>query len=166
MQRASELVPRKDYPKEAQQVLYQFYVAGRDALGLTFKRHRTHKAFTLANEHGVFAAWKAACADNANAGNPFLPSFLKAFLEVVGVLLLALFGLKRWRVVATAALLLLAQTASERDSASSHDWNNDPEWDEEGAQRVRGLLNQIQPGLGDDVDEGTRRRFLEMGDDE
>lgn len=142
--------------------LYQLYAEGRDSLGLVFKRHRTHAAFELASKSAV-AAWKQACADNSVSGNLWLPASVKAVLEVVGVGLIALYGLRRWRFVAIAATLLLAQTASEQqDTVETHDWVNDPEWNEEGQQKIRDALNRYRPGLGDQVDKGSRQRYLDM----
>ena len=100
--------------------LYKAYAEGKKYCGLQFRRHRTKQAFTLANERGVLAAWKKACSDNANAGNSLLPAFLKAFFEVVGVVLVALIGISASKnkhfglsAIMQIAVLLFSQTLSE-----------------------------------------------------
>jgi hypothetical protein len=95
--------------------LYKSYTVGRDSLNLTFKNHRTHAAVQLAAVNPT-KAWQQAVEDNRNVGNPHLPAFVKALLEMCGVVILAGYGRKRWRLLALLAGVLLAQTASESSS--------------------------------------------------
>src|SRR5690349_14408397 len=117
--------------------LYSWYVVGRNMLGIAFKRHRTYEAFAMASRSPV-RAWRKAIADNRLTGNPNIPVTFKVLLEVLGVLLLALYGVKHWRLPALLSLFLLSQTASEQDSGGgSSGRDNSNGWDEEGAQQVR-----------------------------